>query len=223
MKFGVVIFPGSNCDRDCFYAVEHALQQPVEYIWHADTKVDHLDCIILPGGFSYGDYLRAGAIAHFSPIMEGIKKFVSEKRGLVIGICNGFQILTESGLLPGALLQNRDLKFLCKNVTLKVENNALPFTKKYEKGQKVQIPIAHMEGNYTCDPDTLKKLKQNQQIVFTYSGENPNGSLANIAGVCNAQKNVLGMMPHPERVIEAGLGGVDGLPLFSSILSALQK
>jgi phosphoribosylformylglycinamidine synthase len=182
-----------------------------------------LDCIILPGGFSYGDYLRAGALAHFSPIMESIKDYVQRKRGLVIGICNGFQILTESQLLPGALLQNRDLKFICKAVTLKVENNKTPFTTLYKPGQKVEIPIAHMEGNYTCDADTMKDLKVNKQIVFTYSGVNPNGSMGGIAGICNKEKTVLGMMPHPERVLEKNLGGTDGLFLFNSIKSFLQK
>lgn len=216
MRFGVVVFPGSNCDQDCFNVVKDVLKQPVEYIWHHDAKLDHFGCIILPGGFSYGDYLRCGAIARFSPIMENIKKF-ADRGGLVIGICNGFQILTEAGLLPGALIRNRDLHFICKHVQIRVENNKTPFTNKLKKGRVLCIPIAHGEGNYTCDPKTLKELKKNKQIAFTYYGENPNGSIANIAGIFNKRRNVLGMMPHPERASELILGSEDGLLIFQSI------
>src|SRR3989339_646717 len=167
MRFGVVVFPGSNCDHDCFDVIHNVLKQPVDFIWHGETKLDHFDCIILPGGFSYGDYLRTGAIARFSPVMEKIKLFANGG-GLVIGICNGFQVLTEAGLLPGALHKNKDLSFICKHVKLKVENSGTPFTKNYKKAQIVNIPIAHGEGNYTCDADTLRDLKKNKQIVFTY-------------------------------------------------------
>lgn len=218
MRFGVVVFPGSNCDQDCFNVVRDVLKQPVEYIWHHDAKLDHFSCIILPGGFSYGDYLRCGAIARFSPIMEAIKKF-ADRGGLVIGICNGFQILTEAGLLPGALIRNKDLHFICKHVQIRVENNKTPFTNKLKKGQVLCIPIAHGEGNYTSDVKTLKELKRNKQIVFTYHGENPNGSIESIAGICNKRRNILGMMPHPERASEAILGSKDGLFIFRSLLA----
>lgn len=217
MRFGVVVFPGSNCDQDCFNVVKDVLKQPVEYIWHHASKLDHFDCVILPGGFSYGDYLRCGAIARFSPIMDSIKKF-SERGGKVIGICNGFQILTEAGLLPGALIRNKNLHFICKHVNIRVENNKTPFTNKLKRGQVLHIPIAHGEGNYTCDPATLRGLKRNKQIAFTYYGENPNGSTANIAGIFNKRRNVLGMMPHPERASESILGSEDGLFIFQSIL-----
>lgn len=220
MKFGVIVFPGSNCDQDCYNVVKDVLKQPVKYVWHQETKLDDFDCIILPGGFSYGDYLRCGAIARFSPVMEALKKFADAGRGgLVIGICNGFQILTESGLLPGALHRNRDLHFICKPVNLKVENNKTRFTKKCQKGQILNIPIAHGEGNYTCDKQTLAELKKNKQIVFTYAGENPNGSVASIAGICNKRGNVLGMMPHPERASESILGSEDGLSVLKSIIA----
>ncbi len=218
MKFGVIVFPGSNCDHDCYNVVKNVLKQPVEYIWHTETNLDKYDCIIVPGGFSYGDYLRCGAIARFSKVMDSLKKF-AEKGKLVIGICNGFQILCEAGLLPGALQRNKNLRFVCKFIDLKVENNKTKFTKKYKKGQILRIPIAHGEGNYTCDKQTLAELKKNKQIVFTYKGENPNGSTANIAGICNKKRNVLGMMPHPERASELILGSKDGLELFKSILS----
>lgn len=218
MKFGVVVFPGSNCDQDCYDVVKDVLKQPVEYIWHGDHKLDHFDCLILPGGFSYGDYLRTGAIARFSPIMEAVKKFAG-RGGLVIGICNGFQILTEAGLLSGALMRNKNLHFICKHVRIKAENNRTPFTNKLKKGQILNIPIAHGEGNYTCDEKTLKELKRNKQIIFTYYDENPNGSIANIAGICSEKRNVLGMMPHPERASEEILGSKDGRLIFESILS----
>jgi phosphoribosylformylglycinamidine synthase len=228
MKFGIVIFPGSNCERDCFHIIKDVLHQPVEYIWHADTNLKDFTCIILPGGFSYGDYLRAGAIAHFANIMEKIKKF-AEEGGYVLGICNGFQILTEAGLLPGALQRNQNLKFICKNVKLRVENKQTAFTARYKENQVVTIPIAHMEGNYTADRNALAKMKKNHQIIFRYcdaNGEtneeaNPNGSIENIAGVTNKHKNVLGMMPHPERVSEKVLGGEDGIYIFKSVLEKM--
>jgi len=228
MKFGVVTFPGSNCDYDCFNVVKRVLKQPVEFIWHAENKLDHFDCIILPGGFSYGDYLRCGAIAKFSGIMGEIIKYANEGRGLVIGICNGFQILTESGLLPGALQRNESLKFICRNVHLKCENNKTPFTNKLKKNQVLRVPIAHGEGNFIADQSTILELKKNKQIVFTYCDEkgqvndasNPNGSMLNIAGICNKKRNVLGMMPHPERCSEEILGGIDGKLIFNSILAS---
>lgn len=223
MKFGVIVFPGSNCDRDCFNVVKNVLKQPVEYIWHADDKLDHFNCLILPGGFSYGDYLRCGAIARFSSIMDSVKNFAEKGRGLVIGICNGFQILTEAGLLPGALQRNQDLRFICRQVELKVQNNKTKFTKKCKPGQVLNIPIAHGEGNYTCDKQTLRELKKNKQIVFTYHKENPNGSMASIAGIINKKGNVLGLMPHPERASEAVLGSEDGLFIFKSILASRKK
>src|SRR3989338_7335607 len=191
MKFGVIVFPGSNCDQDCYNVIKDVLKQPIEYAWHHNKNLDHFDCLILPGGFSYGDYLRTGAIARFSPIMESVKKF-ADRGGRVIGICNGFQILTEAGLLPGALIRNKGLQFICKHVKIRVENTKTPFTKLLKSKQVLNIPIAHGEGNYTCDPATLKALKRNQQIVFTYHGENPNGSVASIAGICNRKGNVLG-------------------------------
>lgn len=220
MKFGIIIFPGSNCDQDCFYVIKHVLKQSVEFVWHADNNLNKFDCVILPGGFSYGDYLRAGAIARFAGIMQSIKYF-ADRGGLVLGICNGFQILCEAGLLPGSLHNNKSLRFICRNIKIKVENNCTVFTKLYKKNQIVSIPIAHAEGNYVCDPKTLKKLKQNRQIIFTYSGENPNGSLGKIAGIINKRGNVLGMMPHPERVGETILGGTGGKILFESIMHQL--
>jgi phosphoribosylformylglycinamidine synthase subunit PurQ / glutaminase len=219
MRFGVIVFPGSNCDQDCFNVVKDVLEQPVEYVWHDNVKLDHLDCVILPGGFSYGDYLRCGAIARFSPIMEAVKNFAG-RGGKVIGICNGFQILTEAGLLPGALIRNKNLHFICKHVQIKAVNVKTAFTNKLKKGQILNIPIAHGEGNYTCDQATLSDLKRFKQIAFTYYGENPNGSTANIAGIFNKKHNILGMMPHPERASEAVLGSADGLNIFKSILAA---
>jgi phosphoribosylformylglycinamidine synthase len=225
MKFGVVVFPGSNCDYDCYNAVKRVFKQPVEFIWHAGSKLDHFDCIILPGGFSYGDYLRTGAIARFSNIMDSVIRF-ARAGGLVIGICNGFQILTEAGLLPGALQRNKSLKFLCKYVHLRCESNKTPFTNKFKKGQVVRIPIAHGEGNFTVDEKTLKEIENNKQVIFRYCDEkgrvsdasNPNGSMASIAGICNKRRNVLGMMPHPERCCEALFGSEDGKLIFRSIL-----
>jgi phosphoribosylformylglycinamidine synthase I len=225
MKFGVVTFPGSNCDYDCYNAVKRVLKQPVDFIWHGETKLDKFDCIIIPGGFSYGDYLRCGAIARFAPIMGEIIKF-ADNGGKVIGICNGFQILTEAGLLPGALIRNKSLHFICKHIHLKCENNKTPFTNKLKKNQVIKVPIAHGEGNYTADKSILAELKKNKQIIFTYCDEqgrvnpasNPNGSLMNIAGICNKKRNVLGMMPHPERSAEILLGGIDGKLILESIL-----
>lgn len=220
MKFGVIVFPGSNCDIDCYHVIKDILGQEVEYIWHDTEKLEGFDCIILPGGFSYGDYLRCGAVATFSRIMEAVKEHASEGK-LVIGICNGFQILTEAGLLPGALVRNKELKFICDTVALKVEETETPFTALYTKGEIINIPIAHGEGNYIVDADTLKEMRVNGQILFTYV-DNPNGSTDNIAGICNRQGNVLGMMPHPERACEELLGNIDGKRFFESILKGLE-
>lgn len=230
MHFTVVVFPGTNCDSDCFHVLKSILDDDVSYIWHKDTELPKTDCVILPGGFSYGDYLRSGSIARFSPIMNEVTPF-AQKGGFVFGICNGFQILLETGLLPGAMLRNKKLKFICKDVYLKTENNATPFTSALEAGQILKIPIAHMDGNYYADDDVIADLKEHNQIVFRYcspSGEvsedfNPNGSLENIAGIINKEGNVLGMMPHPERCSEDILGNNDGLLLFQSILSAFQN
>lgn len=231
MKFGVVMFPGSNCDVDCFYVVKEVLKEDVEYIWHKEPfrELKKYDCIILPGGFSYGDYLRPGAIARFSNAMEGIVDF-AEKGGLVLGICNGFQVLLEAGLLPGAMKRNKNLRFICDNVFVRVENNTIPFTLKCEKGQVLKIPIAHGDGNYHIDGKTLEEMKGNNQIVFRYCDEkgevseeaNPNGSVDNIAGICNRRGNVLGMMPHPERCSEEILGSADGKLIFDSIMKHLK-
>ena len=229
MRFGVVVFPGSNCDQDCFYVIKEVLKKRATYIWHKDTDLDGLDCVILPGGFSYGDYLRTGAIARFSPVMKSIADF-AKKGGTVIGICNGFQILLEAGLLPGVMLRNRGLHFLCKHVYINTENTQTRFTSLYNAGQILKIPIAHNEGNYYIDPAGLKKLTDNNQIVFRYcsaAGEisdqfNPNGALDNIAGIINKKGNVLGMMPHPERSCERELGSADGYFIFKSILKWLK-
>ena len=225
MKFGVVVFPGTWSDVDCFHVIKDYLQQEVDYIWHKDTDLSKFDCIILPGGFSYGDYLRCGAIAKFSPVMESIKDF-SEKGKTVIGICNGFQILCESGILPGVLIRNKDLKFRCEMTNLLVQNTDSCFTNRCDLDQVIQVPISHGEGNYFADNDTLDKLENNNQIIFKYSSStgdvsdinNPNGSVMNIAGIINQKGNVLGMMPHPERVCDPILGGSDGLKIFGSIL-----
>ena len=227
MKFGVVVFPGSNCDLDAYHLVKDVLGEPVDYIWHQEESVSGFDCLILPGGFSYGDYLRCGAIARFSPVMKSVVEFARDG-GLVMGICNGFQVLLEAGLLPGALYRNLSLQFRCLFTYLKVENRQTPFTGGMEAGRLLKIPIAHGEGNYYADADTLRRMEANGQIVFRYAtadGEatdiaNPNGSLNNIAGVCNEMKNVLGMMPHPERAGEAALGSQDGRLIFESILKS---
>ncbi len=216
MKFAVIVFPGSNCDVDMYHAIKDELGEEVEYVWHDAESLDEFDGILLPGGFSYGDYLRTGAIARFSRVMQEVVKAAQAGKP-VLGVCNGFQILLESGLLPGAMRRNESLKFICRPTKLKVENNQTMFTSLYEEGELVTIPIAHGEGNYYCDEETLQKLIANKQIVFTYEN-NPNGSLANIAGIINEQGNVLGMMPHPERAVDELLGGADGLKLFKAIV-----
>ncbi|MBW4568673.1 MAG: phosphoribosylformylglycinamidine synthase subunit PurQ [Tolypothrix carrinoi HA7290-LM1] len=216
-KFGVLVFPGSNCDRDVAYVTRDILKQPTRMVWHQDTDISDLDAIIIPGGFSYGDYLRCGAIARFSPVMQQVVEH-AQKGKFVIGICNGFQVLTEAGLLPGALVRNQDLHFVCDRSPLKVERTDLPWTQAYTKGEIITLPIAHGEGRYHADDVTLAEIEDNNQVVFRYAGENPNGSLNNIAGICNSTGNVLGMMPHPERASDAMLGGSDGLKLFSGLL-----
>lgn len=228
MKFGIVVFPGSNCDHDCYHILKHVLGQETKFIWHKESTLPQLDCMVLPGGFSYGDYLRCGSIAKFSPIIKEVARF-ADSGGLVIGICNGFQILLELGLLPGALMRNRSLRFICKEVSLRVENPKTPFTRKLKSQQVLKIPIAHADGNYYADKETMREMEENNQVIFRYStdeGEvsdeaNPNGSLGNIAGIANKKKNVMGMMPHPERYSESILGGTDGKFIFESILSAL--
>lgn len=226
MKAGVVVFPGSNCDRDAFWAIKKPLGEEVEFIWHKDSDLSMFDLVILPGGFSYGDYLRTGAIAKFSPVMSAVKNF-SEKGGLVLGICNGFQILLECGLLPGAMIPNEHLRFICKDVHLRVERNDTPFTNSMKVGQILRIPIAHFEGNYYADDATIERIEKKGSVIFRYCDENgevsertnPNGSRNNIAGLMNESGNILGMMPHPERASEKLLGSVDGLRIFESILS----
>ncbi|GET42629.1 phosphoribosylformylglycinamidine synthase subunit PurQ [Microseira wollei] len=217
MKFGVVVFPGSNCDRDVAYVTRDLLNQPTRMVWHEETDISDLDVVVIPGGFSYGDYLRCGAIARFSPVMKATVEHAKQGK-LVLGICNGFQVLTEAGLLPGALTRNRDLHFICDRVPLKVERTNLPWTQAYQQGEIITLPIAHGEGRYYADADTLAELEDNGQVLFRYEGENPNGSLNNIAGICNKQGNVLGMMPHPERASDPMLGGTDGLHLFKGLL-----
>ena len=217
MKFAVIVFPGSNCDIDMYHAVKDELGEEAEYVWHDTESLEEYDAVLLPGGFSYGDYLRSGAIAQFSNVMKEVVK-AAEAGKPVLGVCNGFQILLEAGLLPGAMRRNESLKFICKQVELKVENNETMFSAGYENGEVITIPVAHGEGNYYCDEETLSSLKSNNQIVFTYNGVNPNGSLENIAGIINEQGNVLGMMPHPERAVDELLGGADGLELFKSIV-----
>lgn len=217
MKFAVLVFPGSNCDLDMYHAIKDELGEEAEYVWHDTKDLSGYDGILLPGGFSYGDYLRCGAIAQFSNVMSEVKKAADAGKP-VLGICNGFQILTEAGLLPGALLRNKNLKFMCRTVELTVVNNNTMFTAEYEKDQVIQVPIAHGEGNYTCDEETLASLKENNQIVFTYTNDNPNGSVEDIAGIINERGNVLGMMPHPERAVHELIGGTDGLALFKSIV-----
>ena len=228
MKTAIIVFPGSNCDLDAFNAILQCGGE-AEYVWHMERELEGFDAVILPGGFSYGDYLRCGAIARFSPIMEAVKKFADSGRP-VLGICNGFQILTEAGLLPGTLLRNKNLKFICKGTFLKVESTFTPFTSMIEKGRILKIPVAHGDGNYFVDNSTLKDLEENNQIVFRYSSPNgdtsslfnPNGSISNIAGVSNLRGNVLGMMPHPERVVNVLTGGTDGSFIFRSLFSMLE-
>ncbi|MCP9465281.1 MAG: phosphoribosylformylglycinamidine synthase subunit PurQ [Nitrospira sp.] len=228
MNIGVVVFPGSNCDRDCQHVFRDVLGQDVTMVWHKERSVAGLDAIVLPGGFSYGDYLRTGAIARFSPVMEAVKEF-AEEGGIVLGICNGFQILLEAGLLPGAMLRNESLHFVCRDVSITIDNAATPFTSLCEPGQVLTVPIAHADGSYYADPVTLASLKANAQIVFRYCTPdgrvtreaNPNGSLENIAGICNAAGNVLGMMPHPERCAESLLGNENGRVILASMVESL--
>ncbi len=229
MKFGVVIFPGSNCDYDTYFVLKDVCSQETIFLWHKEHNLRGVDCVVFPGGFSYGDYLRSGAIAKFSPLIEEVKEF-AERGGLVLGICNGFQVLCELELLPGAMLRNKNLKFLCQHVHLRTENTQTPFTNRAQKGDVLKIPIAHFDGNYFTDPETLKTLKENQQIVFRYcepDGQlteraNVNGSMDCIAGLMNTSGNVLGMMPHPERASEAILGSEDGRVIFESIIHSLE-
>jgi len=218
MKFGVIVFPGSNCDHDAYYAVQNILKEPVTFLWHESHDLENCDVIIVPGGFAYGDYLRTGAIARFSPVMESVARFAASG-GLVLGICNGFQILCEAGLLPGALMRNAGLKFICKPVQVRVETNDTPFSNACQKGEVLTMPIAHMEGSYFCDEPTLAALRREERVVFRYL-ENPNGSLDNIAGICGPGRNVLGLMPHPERASEALLGSKDGFKVFQSLVGA---
>lgn len=234
MKFGVVVFPGSNCDHDAFHAIGSVIGEPVEFVWHQSQEISGLDAIILPGGFAYGDYLRTGAIARFSPVMKAVDRF-ARSGGLVLGICNGFQILLEAGLLPGAMMRNKGLRFLCRQVHIRVENAETPFTCAASPGQVLEIPIAHMEGNYFCESATLSEIERNNQIVFRYvradgtraapedREANPNGALAGIAGVCSRERNVVGLMPHPERAVEQALGSADGLVVFRSIVANLAR
>lgn len=228
MKFGIIVFPGSNCDHDAYHVISKQVGQPVDFIWHRETDLRSFDALIIPGGFSYGDYLRAGALARFSPVMDSVKKFAANGR-FVLGICNGFQILCEAGLLPGALIRNRDLHFICKHVTVRVETSETPFTNEMAPGSVLQMPIAHAEGNYVCDDATLAELQREDRIVFRYcersgavtEAANPNGARDNIAGICNRARNVLGLMPHPERACEDLLGSSDGRDIFRSLAATL--
>ena len=230
MKFGVVMFPGSNCDHDTYHVISKVIGQPVDFLWHRQNTVADCDAVILPGGFSYGDYLRTGAIARFSPVMGAVKEFAS-RGGLVMGICNGFQILCEAGLLPGALLRNKDLRFICDHVNIRIEATDTPYTNRCQRGQVLSVPIAHGDGNYFCDAETLAELQRENRIIFRYSAANgnleadanPNGSLDNIAGICNRERNVLGMMPHPERASEQLLGSSDGRIIFYSLADTLAE
>ncbi len=228
MKFGVLVFPGSNCDHDTYHVIAEVAHQPVTFLWHDSEELQGVDAVLVPGGFAYGDYLRTGAIARFSPAMQAVKRFAAGG-GLVLGICNGFQILTESGLLPGALMRNAGLKYICKQVHLRTETADSPFTSLLAKGEVVQMPIGHMEGNYFCTPEEFTRLEAEDRIAFRYAtpdGQitpeaNPNGSLSNIAGILSAKRNVLGMMPHPDRSSEAILGSADGRKVFASMVQAL--
>jgi phosphoribosylformylglycinamidine synthase len=230
MKFGVVVLPGSNCDHDALHVAKHVLGADAEVLWHKDTDLKGSDVVIIPGGFAYGDYLRAGALAKFAPIMEPIRRH-AEQGGLVLGICNGFQVLTEVGLLPGALMRNQHLRFLSRDVYLRTEETDTPFTSELQSGEVFRVPIAHGEGNYFADDATLDELERNRQVIFRYSDEtgritsdaNPNGSARNIAGICNKGRNVIGMMPHPERCAEPILGNAAGLAIFKSIASSFAR
>ena len=228
MKFAVIVFPGSNCDHDAYHAARHVLGHDAEFVWHKDTSLHGADVVVLPGGFSYGDYLRTGAIAQFSPVMSAVKEFAAAG-GPVLGICNGFQVLCEAKLLPGALLRNRDLKFHCEHVRVRVEQTDTPFTLRASNGQVLSLPIAHGEGNYFADPSTLEQLESSGRVIFRYcdaaggtsEAANPNGSLNNIAGICSDARNIVGLMPHPERACESPLGSEDGLVLFDSVVASL--
>jgi len=221
MKSAVIVFPASNCDRDAAVALEHLTGNKTHMVWHQDGELPNVDLVVLPGGFSYGDYLRSGAMASQSAVMRAVKAH-ADKGGAVLGICNGFQVLTESHLLPGALMRNADLKFVCRPVGLEVEETQSLFTRHYEKGQRVQFPVAHGEGSYFADDETLNRLEGENRVVFRYaSGDNPNGSARNIAGILNEKRNVLGLMPHPERVVDPLLGGTDGRALFQSLIETL--
>jgi phosphoribosylformylglycinamidine synthase subunit PurQ / glutaminase len=228
LKFGVIVFPGSNCDHDAYHVISKHVGQPVDFIWHRDTDLASFDAVIIPGGFSYGDYLRAGALARFSPVMAVVRSFARSGR-IVLGICNGFQILCEAGLLPGALIRNQELHFICKHVFVRVETADTPFTNRINCGTVLSLPIAHAEGNYVCDRTTLDELRRENRVVFRYcdsrgnvtAGANANGSLDNIAGICNRERNVLGLMPHPERACEDLLGSTDGLGIFASLAATL--
>src|SRR5213079_573931 len=230
MTFAIVVFPGSNCDHDAYHAARDVLGQNADYVWHKDTDLKGADVVILPGGFAHGDYLRCGAMARFSPIMREVQAFAG-RGGPVLGICNGFQVLLEAGLLPGAMLRNTSLKFQCEHVLIKVEQTDTPFTNACRQGQVLRIPIAHGEGNYYAEPDVVARLQRNRQIVFRYTNEqgiptdesNPNGSAANIAGLCNEKRNVVGLMPHPERACELALGSADGLVMFESVLQSVTQ
>jgi phosphoribosylformylglycinamidine synthase subunit PurQ / glutaminase len=223
MTFGILVFPGSNCDQDCAHVIQDVLNQEARMIWHKETSLNGIDGLIIPGGFSYGDYLRTGAIARFSPIMKSVLKF-AEGGGLVLGICNGFQILVESRILPGVLLRNESLKYICRDVLIRVENSDSPFTSCYQEGELLKIPIAHAEGNYYCDSETLMELQRHRQILFRYADSlNPNGSLDRIAGICSRTRNVAGMMPHPDRSSEEILGSEDGKRVFLSMIARMSS
>ena len=229
MKFGVIVFPGSNCDHDAYHVLSKHVGQPVDFVWHKQTDLSGYDALVVPGGFSYGDYLRAGALARFSPVMTAVKYFAANGK-FVFGVCNGFQILCEAGLLPGALMRNKDLHFVCRHVNVRVENGETPYTSELDAGEVLSIPIAHAEGNYVCDDETFAELERNKQIIFRYCDENgettdeanPNGSRSNIAGISNKEGNILGMMPHPERACEELLGSNDGRDIFRSLTKAIE-
>jgi phosphoribosylformylglycinamidine synthase I len=228
LKFGVIVFPGSNCDHDAYHVISKHVGQPVDFIWHRDTDLRSYDAVIIPGGFSYGDYLRAGALARFSPVMNSVREFAAQGN-LVLGICNGFQILCEAGLLPGALIRNRGLHFICEHVNVRVESANTPFTHELKTGEILRMPIAHADGNFVCDDETLAELRENDRIIFRYCDQdgqltdaaNPNGSREHIAGICNRERNVMGLMPHPERACEDLLGSSDGREVFRSLAGTL--
>jgi len=228
LKFGVIVFPGSNCDHDAYHVISKHVGQPVDFIWHRETNLSAYDAVIIPGGFSYGDYLRAGALASFSPVMTSVKDFAAQGK-LVLGICNGFQILCEAGLLPGALIRNRELHFICDHVRVRVESTSTPFTHELKPKSVLRMPIAHAEGNFVCDDATLAELQREDRIIFRYCDENgetsdaanPNGARDNIAGICSRERNVMGLMPHPERACEDALGSSDGREVFRSLAGTL--